>query len=155
MPQLDQAFAWAMFEIIIICVILLAISYWAVLWVMGRREDVLHGEFVEAKAAGKEPPRSAFADKGAFHNQPAPSKAELSRPKVRPIFPEPPAAPTVSKPAETKQVEPPKPAPVAKQSIIPEQPVRPAVPEPQAFRPERLESLLNSIKQDLNQLVQK
>ena len=38
---------------------------------------------------------------------------------------------------------------------LPEKPVRAAVPEQQAFRPERLESLLNSIKQDLNQLVQK
>jgi hypothetical protein len=35
--------------------------------------------------------------------------------------------------------------------------VRPteAAPEQPAFQPERLESLLNTIKQDLNQLVQK
>ena len=36
-----------MFEIGIFFVIVLAVSYWAVLWTMGRREDVLHGEFVE------------------------------------------------------------------------------------------------------------
>jgi hypothetical protein len=32
-----------MFEIVILCVIFLAAAYWAVLWLMGRREDVLHG----------------------------------------------------------------------------------------------------------------
>ena len=38
-----------MFEIGIFSVIVLAVSYWAVLWVMGRREDVLQGDFVEGK----------------------------------------------------------------------------------------------------------
>ena len=37
-----------MLEISIFCVILFAIAYWATLFIMGRREDVLHGEFVEA-----------------------------------------------------------------------------------------------------------
>ena len=45
-----------MFEIGIFSVIVLAVSYWAVLWVMGRREDVLHGEFVEGKAKPKAKP---------------------------------------------------------------------------------------------------
>jgi len=40
-------------------------------------------------------------------------------------------------------------------SVFPERPARAAVADQPAFRPERLESLLNSIKQDLNQLVQK
>jgi hypothetical protein len=40
-----------MFEIGIFCVIFLAVAYWAVLWLMGRREDVLHGEFVRKRAA--------------------------------------------------------------------------------------------------------
>jgi hypothetical protein len=115
-----------MFEISIFCVILLAISYWAVLWTMGRREDVLHGEFVEPGAQPEEPVRSVFPDR-----PPIPER------RVRPIFPEP------------------APAPIAAKTPIPEQPVRAAVPEQPAFRPERLESLLNSIKQDLNQLVQK
>jgi hypothetical protein len=117
-----------MFEISIFCVILLAISYWAVLWLMGRREDVLHGEFVEPGAQTDEPVRSVFPDR-----PPLPER------RVRPIFPEPPAQ-----------------TPIAAKTPIPEeQPVRAAVPEQPAFRPERLESLLNSIKQDLNQLVQK
>ena len=122
-----------MFEISIFCVILLAISYWAVLWVMGRREDVLHGEFVEAGAQAEEPVRSVFPDRSALSDRPP-----LPERRVRPIFPEPPVI--TEKPV---------------QAAMTEQPVRAAVPEQPAFRPERLESLLNSIKQDLNQLVQK
>jgi hypothetical protein len=38
-----------MFELSIFCVIALAIGYWATLFVMGRRDDVLHGDFVEGK----------------------------------------------------------------------------------------------------------
>jgi hypothetical protein len=36
-----------MIEIGILVFILLAVGYWATLWIMGRREDVLHGQFVE------------------------------------------------------------------------------------------------------------
>jgi hypothetical protein len=115
-----------MFEIIIFCVILLAISYWAVLWLMGRREDVLHGEFVEAGPQADEPARSVFPE-----------------PPARTVFP---AKPVIAeKPIVTKT---PVQADITKR-------VRAPVPEQPAFRPERLESLLNSIKQDLNQLVQK
>jgi hypothetical protein len=38
-----------MLEVGIICVILFALGYWATLFMMGRREDVLHGEFVEGE----------------------------------------------------------------------------------------------------------
>jgi hypothetical protein len=38
-----------MFEIGIFCVILLAAAYGVTLWVMTRRDDVLHGKFVETK----------------------------------------------------------------------------------------------------------
>jgi hypothetical protein len=38
-----------MFEIGIFCVIVLAVGYWAALWLMGRHDDVLHGDFVEAE----------------------------------------------------------------------------------------------------------
>jgi hypothetical protein len=118
-----------MFEISIFCVILLAISYWAVLWTMGRREDVLHGEFVEPGARSEEPVRSVFPD-----------RRERT---VRPIFPQPPAQTAIAKTT------------IPEQPAISEHPVRAAMPEQPAFRPERLESLLNSIKQDLNQLVRK
>jgi hypothetical protein len=35
-----------MFEISIFCIVMLAAAYWTVLWFMGRRGDVLHGQFV-------------------------------------------------------------------------------------------------------------
>jgi hypothetical protein len=37
-----------MIEIGILVFLLLAGGYWATLWILGRREDVLHGQFVEA-----------------------------------------------------------------------------------------------------------
>lgn len=38
-----------MFEIGILCVIGLAVGYWAALWLMGRHDDVLHGDFVHVE----------------------------------------------------------------------------------------------------------
>jgi hypothetical protein len=38
-----------MFELGILGVILLAVGYWATLWMAGRRDDVLHGKFVQAE----------------------------------------------------------------------------------------------------------
>ena len=35
------------FELIVFGVILLAVGYWATMFAMGRRDDVLHGDFVE------------------------------------------------------------------------------------------------------------
>ena len=89
----------------IFCVIFLAVAYWAVLWLMGRREDVLHGEFVESEPPAEEP--------------------------VRPVFPKRPV-----------------------RSAPPERPIEAAPVQPR-FRQERLESLLDTIKQDLNQSVRK
>ena len=43
-----------MFEIGIFCVILLAVGYWVALWLMGRHDDVLHGDFVQTEQ-GPEP----------------------------------------------------------------------------------------------------
>ena len=73
------------------------------LWLMGRREDVLHGEFVESAPPAEEP--------------------------VRPVFPKRPV-----------------------RSTPPERGVE-ATPAQPPSRQERLESLLNTIKQDLNQLA--
>lgn len=131
-----------MFEIGIFSVIVLAVSYWAVLWVMGRREDVLHGEFVEGKAKPGEPVkttspepriRPVFPDRASIRDRLAIAD--------RPVFPERP--PLLERPA------------LADRIALPEKPVPATVPEQPAFRPERLEQLLASIKQDLNQLVQK
>jgi len=119
-----------MFEIGIFGVIILAIAYWTVLWLMGRREDVLHGEFVEGKA---EPDEPVHADAG--------------KSQARPIFLERAASPARSASPE-RPVFPKRPA-------LPERPAPAAAPEQPALRRERLEKLLDSIKQDINQLVQK
>jgi len=129
-----------MFEISIICVILLAISYWVVLFLMGRREDVLHGEFVKkADAPADGPARPVFPDRPVLPEPPA----QIVFPK-RPVIADKPVV--AAKPAITE---------IPVQAMITEKPARAAAPEQPAFRPERLQSLLNSIKQDLNQLVQK
>jgi len=94
-----------MFEIGIFCVISFAVSYWAFLWLMGRRDDVLHGEFVESEPLAEAP--------------------------VRRVFPKRPARPA-----------------------LPRRPVE-AVAGQQALQRERLESLLDTIRQDLNQLARK
>ncbi|MBR0956890.1 hypothetical protein [Bradyrhizobium japonicum] len=41
-----------MLEIGIFCVILLAAGYWATMFVMGRRDDVIHGKFVHTEDEG-------------------------------------------------------------------------------------------------------
>ncbi|PAY06173.1 hypothetical protein CK489_24975 [Bradyrhizobium sp. UFLA03-84] len=41
------------FEAIVFGVILLAVGYWATMFVMGRRDDVLHGKFVEEEPAAE------------------------------------------------------------------------------------------------------
>jgi hypothetical protein len=125
-----------MFEIGIFSVIVLAVSYWAVLWVMGRREDVLHGEFVEGKAKPGEPVRT---------NSP--------EPRVRPVFPE--RASIADSPIFPERASPPERPALAERIASAEKPVQATAPQQPAFRPERLEQLLASIKQDLNQLVQK
>jgi hypothetical protein len=38
-----------MLEIGVFCVILLAAGYWTTMFVMGRRDDVIHGKFVHAE----------------------------------------------------------------------------------------------------------
>ena len=35
-----------MFEVAVFSIVIIAIAYWAFLWRMGRRDDVLHGEFI-------------------------------------------------------------------------------------------------------------
>jgi len=112
-----------MFEIGIFCVIVLAVSYWAVLWLMGRREDVCtvsssRATSSQASPSGRLPPSRGF-DR-CSRNAPRFPSGRFDRTRG-----------------------------------LPEKPVQAAVPEQPAFRPERLEQLLASIKQDLNQLVQK
>src|SRR5262249_33244885 len=80
-----------MLEIGIFCVILFAIAYWATLFVMGRREDVLHGEFVEAEpelapdaavAASISPPIFSPGPRPVIGPKPAPVAVTAPTPPV-------------------------------------------------------------------------
>jgi hypothetical protein len=85
-----------MLELIICCFLVFAVAYWVTLWSAGRREDVLHGHFVEA-----EPEREA---KGAVA---AAAPAALAPP----VFPKKPAViaapapPTPAQPAASEQLQ--------------------------------------------------
>ena len=48
-----------MFEIVIFGVIALAIGYWTALWLMGRHDDVLHGDFVQTEQQPEPAPAQA------------------------------------------------------------------------------------------------
>jgi hypothetical protein len=67
-----------MFEIGIFCVILLAVGYWATLFAMGRRGDVLHGHFVEPEPQADPvplPPVAALPPAVSAVRTPAPVSA--------------------------------------------------------------------------------
>jgi hypothetical protein len=59
-----------MLEIGIFCVIVLAAGYWVAMYVMGRRDDVIHGKFVH----------SEDEDEFAGHAMPAPPPPFPKRP---------------------------------------------------------------------------
>jgi hypothetical protein len=67
-----------MLEIGILVFLVLAFGYWATLWIMGRRNDVLHGQFVEFEGEDELAPAMA-----------APSPVP-TRPKPAPQAPKPP-----------------------------------------------------------------
>jgi hypothetical protein len=59
-----------MLEIGILVFLLLAGGYWATLWIMGRRDDVLHGQFVEFE--GEDTLASAVAAPSPVPTRPRP-----------------------------------------------------------------------------------
>jgi hypothetical protein len=137
-----------MLEVGIFCVIVFAIGYWAALFIMGRREDVLHGEFVEAEpdlmpaAAGAPMPLSLARPTLAVPTKP-PSPKYVS---PNSVSAPPPAA--TSAPAPTPQPN----------AILTPAAVAAAVPPPAAAKApastDSLQSLLLSIKQELKNAAQ-
>jgi hypothetical protein len=126
-----------MFEIGIFCVILFAIGYWTTLFIMGRREDVLHGQFVEADAATEGAPISV---------SPVPTRPREPL-AIAPVAVEAPAF-------ETAAVAPAAP-PVAAAVPPPLPPVpAPAMPPLRPSNPEKLQLLLASLKQELKNAAQ-
>jgi hypothetical protein len=59
-----------MFEITVFCIVIIASAYWAFLWRMGRRDDVLHGEFIAPFSSSSSfSSSSPFSSPGPFSNQ--------------------------------------------------------------------------------------
>jgi hypothetical protein len=70
-----------MLEIGILVFIVLAVGYWATLWVMGRRDDVLHGQFVDFEGEDELAPAMVTAAPS-----PVPTRAKRAPPAPkRPI----------------------------------------------------------------------
>ena len=67
-----------MIEIGILVFLLLAAGYWATLWIMGRREDVLHGQFVEFEGEDELAPAMAAPS-------PVPTRPKLAPPAPKPV----------------------------------------------------------------------
>jgi hypothetical protein len=55
-----------MFEISISGIIVLAAAYWTMLWLMGRREDVLHGQFVQGDPQHEEAAALSLPEQSSF-----------------------------------------------------------------------------------------
>jgi hypothetical protein len=81
-----------MLEIGILVFIVLAVGYWATLWTMGRRDDVLHGQFVDFEGEDELAPAMAAAP------LPVPT-----RPRRAPVARKPPIVPAPAPDAETLQ----------------------------------------------------
>jgi hypothetical protein len=136
-----------MFEIGIISIIVLAVGYWVTLWLMGRHDDVLHGDFVHLEEGAE-----ASAAAGPAFPSPPPFPA-------RPPFPAKPVVkPFVARLAVTKPVATDSAAiksAVAKPTAAPPLPAPPAAPAPTlSERSDTLQTLLASIKQDLKDASQ-
>jgi hypothetical protein len=125
-----------MFEIGIISIIVLAVGYWVTLWLMGRHDDVLHGDFVHADEGAEAP---ALPDPPFPARPPLPPKRVIMRPRAQATL------------GTYVSVKPARPAPTEALGAQP----HPA-PTPTAFfeRSDRLQSLLASIKRDLKDASQ-
>jgi hypothetical protein len=116
-----------MFEIGVFAFILFAMGYWATLFIMGRREDVLHGQFVEAEP------------------ELVPAMAGVPTSLLRPVSPPPGKAASITAPA---------PAPVAVEAV-PAAKSEPSVPAAAiSSDAEAWESLFASIKLELKNAAQ-
>lgn len=120
-----------MFEVGIISIIVLAVGYWVTLWLMGRHDDVLHGDFVHAEDAAE---ALARPDPSLSARPPFPPKPVIKRSKAGPE----PVKPAAASPAPAEaRAEQPSPAPA-----------------PLSERSDTLQSLLASIKRDLKDASQ-
>jgi hypothetical protein len=67
-----------MLEIGILVFILLAVGYWATLWIMGRRDDVLHGQFVDFEGEDELAPTMATPLPSPVPTRPKPAPKSVA-----------------------------------------------------------------------------
>ena len=76
-----------MVEVGIICIVVLAVGYWVTLWLMGRHDDVLHGDFVRPDQAGDGAAKSVLPA-SPFPAKPLPSRrVEVKSVAAEPLLP--------------------------------------------------------------------
>jgi len=135
-----------MIEIGIISIIVLAVGYWVTLWLMGRHDDVLHGDFVHSEPGAERatlpdhpfPARPPFSAKPVF-----PAKPALA---AKPMFPARPSAKAAALKAAVVKA--------AATQAPPAGPLPSSASVPVSERLDTLQSLLASIKQDLKDASQ-
>jgi hypothetical protein len=126
-----------MIEIGIISIIVLAVGYWVTLWLMGRHDDVLHGDFVHGEPATE----TTTPWDQPFPAKPTPKPTVVRTATVKPAS----AKPATAKPVSAR--------PVSTQAP-PAGPLPPSSPVPVSERLDTLQSLLASIKRDLKDASQ-
>ena len=152
-----------MIEIGIISIIVLAVGYWVTLWLMGRHDDVLHGDFVHGEPGAETaalpdqpfPDRPPFPAKPVFPAKPMPAAKPVSAMKPMSVVKPMSAAKLSGKAAALK-------AAVAKAAVakaaaaqgLPAGPLPSSAPVPVSERLDTLQSLLASIKRDLKDASQ-
>jgi hypothetical protein len=118
-----------MFEIGIISIIVLAVGYWVTLWLMGRHDDVLHGDFVHTEEGSEAAAVTLFPAQSFPPHSPFPKKPKIVKPAS--------VGPAVDKLGK-------------RPSTSPRQPATPVLPE----QSDTLQALLASIKRDLKDASQ-
>ena len=131
-----------MFEIGLVSIIVLAVGYWVTLWLMGRHDDVLHGDFVHAEegADAPAPAASFFPERPPF-----PPKPVIKRRAAQPSAAIPASIKPAIKPADEKP---------AADATPPAQPYPAPAQAPLSERLDTLQTLLASIKRDLKDASQ-
>src|SRR5579871_6114310 len=126
-----------MFEIGVISIVVLAVGYWVTLWLMGRHDDVLHGDFVHAEREGE----AIVVLSDSTHSLP-----------VKPPFPpKPRLKPAIIKPLSEEAIDAkPLAANTARAEAFTTESPMPALAVPS----DTLQSLLASIKRDLKDASQ-
>jgi hypothetical protein len=123
-----------MLEISIISIVVLAVGYWVTLWLMGRHDDVLHGDFVHEEEG---------AEGSAAAEQPL---------HAGPVFP--PRPPFPPNPVVTRRSAIPSSAAIKPRPATPLTAQAPTPTQALSERSDTLQTLLASIKRDLKDASQ-